>query len=583
MTNNTAITSFDRLATETILEIFEYLSSSDLLYAFYNSNHRLNSILLTYEYFLHSVNFSTGNFDVWQHIFSKIGPGIRQLTITTRHFRFPLDMFPNLESLIICSPFEIKFDEFSLILDSSQIQKLKSFQFQSEICDNRPYFNYINEFFTHIFHAQSSLHTFEWLSTLDSSYLQLMINTLEINRNIHSLSLKLCGFRGLDCLLRCTPNLKDLNLTGSSFISPQNSLSARQMPVIRLDKFSFTASIDGSVNWSYKKYISPLIDLVKQFSSSLTVLSIDLSHKYILEDRMFIINRLAADFLPLTIQLKIFRFYVRLEQSPQSSVEFLTTFIDANWPFGMHGSYLYTLPFPFNQLDDFIDFDHIQSTNSTIVNSRRTWSHVQSLNLADNCNLSENLLEQIRVQMPNLKSINLKRKQIDYLSKLNEVRTALNGIITVHGERDLLKSSQNYFNHLFPNVKQFVLSYSPLTIIHLSHKLAFAQRCSTSLTNDQLGRNKISFPRIQHVEAKLQLEDIRYLSKHVLPVLIEISEMFANIKSFQLTFYCIQKNPTNIPFTELHQLIRSLNMNQICKDFSIEHISNQLQFVKKEQ
>lgn len=262
------------------------------------------------------MNSPTVNFDVCERIFLKIGSRIQRLTIATVHFRFPLDFFSNLKSLIICSPFEISLDQFTPIFNSLQFQKLNCFQLQSKICINNHYFRSIKIIFSHIFHAQNSLHTFEWLSTLCISDVQLMINTLTINKYIRSLSLKLCDFRALDFLFQYTPNLKELNLIGSSYLRSQDPLfSARQMPVIRLEKFSFTASIDGSVNWLYRPYISPLIDLLKQFSSSLIVLSIDLNQKCILENQDFNFNTLITDFLQGMTQLKTFRFYVRLGSS----------------------------------------------------------------------------------------------------------------------------------------------------------------------------------------------------------------------------------------------------------------------------
>lgn len=249
------------------------------------------------------------------------------------------------------------------------------------------------------------------------------------------------------------------------------------------------------------------------------------------------------------------------------------------WSFGTHESYLYTLPFHFNQLDDFSDFDGIRSTDSTILNSPGTWYHVQSLDLSNNCNLNENLLEQIQIQMPNLNSITLKLKQIDYLSKINPIGTTFDSIIIVHGERELLESGKNWFNDIFPNAKHLVLSYSPQAITYLSQKL----RSRASLSNDQIGTNDIYFPQIQRVASKLLLEDIYHLYEYVLPVLLEISEMFPNVKSFTLNFYRIQKYSSNLWLTDLHELITLLNINQIFKDFSIEHISNQLEFVKKEK
>ncbi len=62
MTNKNFVTLFDQLATETILDIFEYLSSNDILYTFFNLNERFHSILLQHQRFVNTFQISRKHF-----------------------------------------------------------------------------------------------------------------------------------------------------------------------------------------------------------------------------------------------------------------------------------------------------------------------------------------------------------------------------------------------------------------------------------------------------------------------------------------------------------------------------------------
>jgi hypothetical protein len=42
---------------------------------------------------------------------------------------------------------------------------------------------------------------------------------------------------------------------------------------------------------------------------------------------------------------------------------------DHNWFLGMHGNYLYTLPFAFKHLNHFTDFDHFRSSDDEFLNN----------------------------------------------------------------------------------------------------------------------------------------------------------------------------------------------------------------------
>jgi hypothetical protein len=283
MTNKNSLKLFDQLATEIIFEIFDYLSCNDILYTFFDFNQRFNSILLQHQRYSSNLELPTTNFYFWENILSIIGSQIKCLTITTIDFNILLKLFSNLKSLIIDSPFLINYNQLNSILESEQFNKLNSFKIKSQIyCEK-----FQDTLLKNIFHSKNSLETFECLPTLYLSYFG-DINNLTINNNIHSLSLKLYDLDKFGSLLEYTPNLKYLNLIVIASVFYENRLTKiLQLSKIKLEKFNFTAEINLSTNTTYEKYFIPLTHFIKQFSSTLIYLSINLSQIYIEETDRF--------------------------------------------------------------------------------------------------------------------------------------------------------------------------------------------------------------------------------------------------------------------------------------------------------
>jgi hypothetical protein len=289
MTNNTSVTSFNQLATKTILDIFEYLFCNDIISVFFDFNQRFNSIIFEYQYLLNNFETTIRNLYFWENVLSIIESQIQCLTITTIDFDFSLKFFPNLKFLITSSPFPFNYERLYSIFESEQF------------------------------------------------------------------------------------NLSKINL----------------------EKFDFTSETAGSDYCTFEQYFLSLINLIKQFSSTLIYLSIDLSRENIVKDSRFQLNgiKLQQQLLESMTQLKTFHFYTRLYEDLFNLKYLLPTFenqfwFDHNWSIGIHGKYLYTLPFHFDKLYDFIDFDHINLNNLGILNFPCTWYRVKSIDLSKSSELN---------------------------------------------------------------------------------------------------------------------------------------------------------------------------------------------------
>jgi hypothetical protein len=364
--------------------------------------------------------------------------------------------------------------------------------------------------------------------------------------------------------------LKYLNLLVRSFWYADVDLSK-----IKLKQIFFTLENGRIKEWSF--LISK--NFLKQFSFSLICLSLNLNQIETNDQFQFNGITLQQQFLESMIQLKTFHLYAQFDQEPNDVENLLSTFenqfwLSHQWSMGIHGKYLYTLPFHFDKLEDFIDFDHIKSK---MLNSPSTWSHVTSMNLSKYADLNSNFTKQLKMKMPNLRSITFNFEPMDDLYT-NPIDTKLDSITTVHCEGEYLQNIKQWLINILPNVKHLVLSYSPQPTAPSSKRTVFIQKLDAYFRGERMTRDYIYFS----VEIKLQLKDLDDLYKHVLRLIRELLEMCKNLQYFIFQFYSIDRYSRSEPFTDLTKMIQLLNMDKISKKYQIKHIQNYFQFIKKD-
>lgn len=214
------------------------------------------------------------------------------------------------------------------------------------------------------------------------------------------------------------------------------------LSVIKLKKISIFIR-NGGMN--HKSFLF-LTGFIKQFSSSLVYLSLlNLSQNYIAN---YELNGsiLQQQLLESMIELKSFHLYMQLDQIPRNIESFLSTFqtqfwLDHDWIFGIYKTYLFTLPFHFDKLKDYINFDEIVSSNPTILNSTQTWSHVKSIDPPKSTEISLSLIKQMKLKMPNLTSITIALEQMKILMTNDEqTDITLDSITTFRCENEDLQT-----------------------------------------------------------------------------------------------------------------------------------------------
>jgi hypothetical protein len=356
-------TLFDLFPTEVILLIFNYLSNNEIIFTFFFFNQRFNDLLLENKCYINHLELPRTNLHFWQNILSIIGSQIKSLNITLVDISLPLTYFPKLESFIISSRHGFRNEELRTIFNSNLFQNLHSSQVKEiQVFDYEVYEFYsdiISEDYVleNVFNNENSLETFEYL--LDTSPLKIKNTTnLQTNFNLHSLTLILTDFKDtyMYTLLSYTPNLQCLYLRTEA---PYHLQTPMTIIDIKLKKLSLELNRKQRYEtpdtyWFENVDVNQLISFIKQFSSSLIYLSLDLLGIGLenANDFPFNSNKL-QQLLEAMIKLQQFHLIAHADANEIDHDDIISTFknelwFDHNWSFGMYRNYFFTLPFHFD-------------------------------------------------------------------------------------------------------------------------------------------------------------------------------------------------------------------------------------------
>ncbi|UJR38605.1 hypothetical protein I4U23_031270 [Adineta vaga] len=257
---------FEELSTEIYYEIFDYLSSNDIISTFFDLNQRFNRIIMNYSRYLHHFITPIKNLSFWKRILPEINSQIQCLTITQINSYFSLNLFPNIQCLILSCPLPIYDDEFDLIIKINYFSQ--SNESNEIIAKKRDiiHSNHITSF-SRIFNLENSLNIFESLSEFNRYFRLKMI------LNLQSLSMKLMDIGLFLYLLKFTPNLKYLNIIISVIGFTNQLFIDENFSHIKLEKISLSFE---NCAFNEKIFLS-LFSFIKQFSSSLISLSLNSS------------------------------------------------------------------------------------------------------------------------------------------------------------------------------------------------------------------------------------------------------------------------------------------------------------------
>jgi hypothetical protein len=460
-------TLFDLLPTELIYMIFNYLSSNDIIYTFFFLSQRLNNLLLHNQHYLTYLESPRINFYTWESILSIIGSQIECLNITTNYLSFSLKYFPNIRSIIISSPFGLPDEELKSIIESELFQNLHSFEIiEEKILSDKSYNNTVSDkdyLFKRIFDHKNSLE----ILTIPSFCIKT-IDNLNVNFNLHSMTLNIINFENIFLLIESAPNLEYLNVETDIPQENQHQIWINVSNIKLKQLYSTLHSISDASN-----KMNRLNHCIKQFSSSLICLSLNLTHLVMKNVNEIPFNSIKLQqFLEPMKKLKEFHLHAKLDQTFIISHQILPGFenqywFDHNWSFGVHDKYLYTLPFHFDYLYRFSEsFDYVKSSNPEIlINNPRIWYRVKSIELEKSTYYHRNLIKQLKIKMPKLNLIKFScylGASETYLFEINNERNKidlrLDNVMTIQFTRGFIENIKHLIISSLPNLRHLILS-----------------------------------------------------------------------------------------------------------------------------
>lgn len=583
---------FDHLPTEIFVLIFEYLSTNDILYTFFHLNDRLKNFLIENHSYSTYFQFPKSNLNFWRKIIPLISSRIECLHVDTIYFPFSLNSFSNIKSIIICSSHGFADEELKSILINEHFQRLETFRMlstdRSSTCydNNHIYLNDHYQILNEVFTNRTSLKIFEYSFVL-SPLKFLSIDHYQINWILQSLTLILTNYEDIFSLVEYTPNLKYLNLQSKPL-----SRSVRLIKNIDLKLQRFNLKL--TTNHSAESLIDfdQLMNNIQPFSSSLISLSLDLADLDI-----FNRNQIPFDFVKLKqclesmLQLKHFHFYVKLIEYININrfipIELQNWFwLEHNLLFGMHGLYLYTLPFHFDHLHQYPTRFQITKSNNLGIPMKNSqfWHKVKSIELTFTQQYDRNFIHDIKIKLPNLTSIRFlgtfpapRHEPLISFANMNgenEISSRLEKLTTITFS-GVVEREKEWLTNSLPNLKDLFLSSKELSSLEFSLKCN-QFRVPFQMENDlhsifkQLDHiDHVYFSNIKHIT--ISLNDSWTLSTESTNLLLKILKQS---KYLQTILIYISRNPKDdqldLSEEKLQKLVNRLSRSKLRKIFEIK-------------
>jgi hypothetical protein len=599
MINIETTTWLDHLPAEIIFLILNYLSNNDIIYTFFFLNQRFNNLLLQNQRYLNHLELPTANLNTWENILSIIASQIESLQISTSHLSFPITYFLNLKSIVISSPFGLPDEEFKSSIKSYQFQNLHSFKIK-ELTD-RPYGSASpNEHhrFKKVWNHNNSLKTLQY-SLIIPAFVVHDLNSFETNYNLHSLTIILTDFQDIFTLISYTPNLKYLNVQSKLPYIYDTPIDRTE---VKLEKLCLTLRWTPGLG---QIGFYQLIDGIKQFSSTLRCLSLNLVNVDMLYDDRYQFNSIEfQQLLESMIELKQFHLYARVDQWSENSSSILSQFqtqywIDHNLSFGMHRNYFYTLPFYFDSFYDFIfGFNDVKSSNPEILTDNpRIWYNVKSIEISTASKYDVNFVKQLKTKMPKLTFIKFGAITTNDINKIQDIdaknderekiQTTLDYMTTIECTGGSVENEKEWLIYALPNLTHLIL-HCGLSVINsqlteiLNKRIQRLDITEYSQLKQCIEISYIYFSNVQYINCYMDSSnwpEPKQYADNVMKILIK----FKNLKTLLIYTnlkYISYRDPRST--TKLSKLIECLNMKKIEKNYQVKYYHEYLLFSKHE-
>jgi hypothetical protein len=311
-------------------------------------------------------------------------------------------------------------------------------------------------------------------------------------------------------------------------------------------------------------------------------------------DKILFDSQKLQQLLEPLIQLKQFHLYARYPDTTLENENIISRFktqywFDHNWFFGMHGRYLYTLPFHFDYLYEFDDgFDDVKLTNNDIlINNSRIWYYVKGIELSKTSNYNLNFVKELKMKMPKLIFIKFNHSDGNKINKneTDKMHFTLNNVRTIQCIKGSLEDEKDWLINALPNVTHLILHSTELPFIDNQLIKLFCGKIQRLDIDVFSGLEQLSeiyyiyFFNVQHISFNLHNRwrgPVQYAN-----IIMNLLNDLQNLKT--LLIYINQADKWNcITQKLLDETTKCLDMNRIMKNYQMKNSDQYLLFLKRE-
>jgi hypothetical protein len=356
---------------------------------------------------------------------------------------------------------------------------------------------------------------------------------------------------------------------------------------------------------------SELTSVIKIFSLSLKFLSLNLVNiKHGVEDDIILNGlNLQEQLLESMIYLKEFHLYVKINRCRIEINKILATFqnqfwFDHNWYFGIHGDYLYTLPFNFEEMYDFSHFDDIESSNNDIlINNSRLWYHVTSIHMSISSKIDTDLLKLFKIKIPKLKSITINRFYWRWNEKIinsylcvnkNDINNAKqDNLTTIYFNGGSLETEKRWFIHFLPNLKHLNLDSTPLPVSNselvpiVTEKIQRLDIFENFMQQISI-KEYLYFINLEYLVIHLPFNGFMVNRRNCIGFIMKLLTKMKTLKTVFIyfsEFFDIQVNPTRDhsrhPINIVENMFEQFRLNTMANNYELKHFFNWITISKK--
>ena len=296
-------------------------------------------------------------------------------------------------------------------------------------------------------------------------------------------------------------------------------------------------------------------------------------------------------------KLQQFHFYMRIASFGYRPEIDLSEFQGQYWfnqnpSFGVHGEYLYTLPFHFKNIHEcFQDFNHIQFKNcDRLKNNSQIWHRVKFLQLPIRSVYNKKFVKELKTKMPNLTSIRF--SGYDISPEIPRVDSSWNEDVTLKNVTILeiiqgsIENQKDWIIRSLSNVRHLILSYTEIPsrdsqLMPILNKQIQRLDIDVYCQVEQLAEaNENYFSSVENLN--FYLNENRKSPQWYAEIVLKMLKNIRNLKIMMIrnANFCHAENELSFAEKNSIKILEYFNMSEMQKIYRVESIGEYTLFSK---